>query len=677
MSGIDTTWRLKMEDLISAPLQKIKSITTDLENRTDNLGKCFKRLNAIDLMAISQSAQNLKTGLENFNQPFQKFESGLAEVSAITGVSGKGLDDLGKKARESAKQFGGNATDSLTSYKTLLSRLGPDIAKSPEALEKMEHNVRILSKTMGNDAVGSVDALTTAMLQYGVDLNDPIVAQIEMERMMNIMAAGAKEGAAEVGDISAGLKVSGVAAKQANVSFSETNAALQELAKGGKTGSEAGMGLRNVLGKMAGEDVIPKEALEKLKAYGVNMNVVSDKTLPFTTRLRELGKAQGDSTVMAQVFGVENAAAASILLQSVDAQDQLNQKIQNTKTAQEQANIIMDTDIEKKSRWNAIMDDGKIAIGSFTTAMSPYVNSMANGISFMADWKNASDGLKTAMSGVKTMLGITEGVTLKSIITTKLKTVADMAMSVASKTAAIGQRLFNAAMNANPIMKIITLIGLMIGAVVLAWNKFEGFRKVVFKGWEMLKLFGSVIKDYVIDRLKGMVSGITGIGKALMHFFKGEWKEAWETGKQATRDLLGVDAAKNAVGKLKDGAPKALKAGEKKSDQYTAAHYKEETVSSGGVKETTIKPKADKVVTEVDSPVVTPVTRDKTNKEITGGGATASTGGGGGNGGLKSVVQNLTINNHFDAGNTDLRKIADELTGMIINRLRDGVIALG
>ena len=327
MSNAITTWTLKFSDMISAPLKKVKEVTDTVVERTSNLGKCMNGLNAINLQAISESAQNLNQRFTDLNKPFIGFESGLAEVSAITGVTGKSLDDLGKKARESAKDFGGEATDSLINYKTLLSRLGPDIAKSPEALEKMERNVRTLSKTMGNDAAGSVDALTTAMLQYGVDLSNPMQAQEEMTRMMNVMAAGAKEGAAEVPSISAALKVAGVQAKQSNVSFVETNAVLQSLAAGGKEGAEAGTALRNVLAKMSGEDILSKDAIVKLRGLGVNMNIVSNTSLPLTTRLRELKKAQGDATAVAQVFGLENAAAANIMLNSVDAQDQLQKKI--------------------------------------------------------------------------------------------------------------------------------------------------------------------------------------------------------------------------------------------------------------------------------------------------------------------------------------------------------------
>ena len=666
MTTANTTWELRFKDSLTSGISGVNKIIDTTEERVNKLGKGFNRLSAIDLMAVDQSAQNVKRGLQDFNQTSMDFESGLAEVEAITGVTGKGLEDLGEKARKSAKDFGGDATDSLNTYKMILSRLGPDIAKSPEALEKMERNVRTLSKTMDNDAVGSADALTTAMLQYGVDLSDPITAQEEMARMMNVMAAGAKEGATEVPSIAGALKVAGVQAKQSNVSFVETNAVLQSLAAGGKEGAEAGTALRNVLAKMSGEDVLSKDAIGKLDALGVNMDIVSNTSLPLTTRLRELKKAQGDATAIAQVFGIENEAAANIMLNSVDAQEQLQKKIEGTNAAEEQASVIMKTSAERKSRLNAIWTDAKIAIGEYTTAMEPYVTAGANTISVMANMKNAHEGYKLAMGGVKTMLGLTSNASM-------LTTAKTLIMAGVTGVATAPQWAWNAAMTANPIGLIIVGIAALVGVVALCWNKFEGFRRVVFQGWEMLKLFGNTIKTYVIERFKGLLSGITGIGKALMHFFKGEWSEAWQVGKQAAKDLVGVDAAKNAVKNLKEGTPKALAAGKKTSDEYTAnKKAKEAKESESNVK---LNKKPEVVVDPKGLNFKDLNTTTKGKGKAKGDGTST---GSGDNSVSKSIVQNLTVNNHFGvSGSMDIRKIADEVTGLIIDRLRDGVIQIG
>lgn len=666
MTTANTTWELRFKDSLTSGISGVNKIIDTTEKRFNEVGKSLNKFSAIDLMAVDQSAQQIKRGLEDFNGKFMSFESGLAEVSAITGVTGTGLEDLGKKARASAEQFGGEATDSLNTYKTILSRLGPDIAKSPEALEKMEHNVRTLSKTMGNDAVGSADALTTAMLQYGVDLSDPIAAQEEMARMMNVMAAGAKEGAAEVPSIAGALKVAGVQAKQSNVSFVETNAVLQSLAAGGKEGAEAGIALRNVLGKMAGEDVLPKEAAGKLKALGVNMDIVSNTSLPLTTRLRELKKAQGDATIMAQMFGTENAAAASIMLNSVDAQDALQKKIEGTNAAEEQAGIIMDTSAEKKSRWKATLDDAKIAIGEYATAMEPYVSAGADGISVMANMTVASRGVKEGLSGVKTMLGLASNASM-------LTTAKTVLMTGATGVSTAAQWAWNAAMTANPIGLIVVGVVALAGVVALCWNKFEGFRNVLFKGWEMLKLFGNTIKTYVVDRFKGLLSGLSGVGKALMHFFKGEWSEAWKTGKQAANDLVGYDAAKKAANGLIDGTPKALAKGQKASDQYTAKKKAEEAKGESAVK---LGKKA--ATTEIDTKGLNLAgLNDPEGKKKKAKGEGTTTGSGD-NAVGKSITMTLNITNHFGvSGDLDIRKVADKVVGLINDRLRDSVISIG
>lgn len=121
--------------------------------------------------------------------------------------------------------------------------------------------------------------------------------------------------------------------------------------------------------------------------------------------------------------------------------------------------------------------------------------------------------------------------------------------------ATAAQSAFNFVMNMNPIGLVVIAIAALIAIIWTLWNKFESFRGVVMGTWEVLKGFGTAIKDYVITRMQELLSGITGMGSALMAFFKGDFKNAFEIGKQAVGDLIGVDSKK----KLFDDGLKAAK----------------------------------------------------------------------------------------------------------------------
>ena len=126
---------------------------------------------------------------------FLSHETALADFSALTGVTGSALDNIGKKAEELSEKFGTSAVSNIEAMKGVLSRLGPDVAKTPEALASMTDSINTLAKASGLDATASMDALTTAVLQFNVSLDDPVAASRTMSEMMNVMAAGAKEGA--------------------------------------------------------------------------------------------------------------------------------------------------------------------------------------------------------------------------------------------------------------------------------------------------------------------------------------------------------------------------------------------------------------------------------------------------------------------------------------------------
>lgn len=73
-------------------------------------------------------------------------------------------------------------------------------------------------------------------------------------------------------------------------------------------------------------------------------------------------------------------------------------------------------------------------------------------------------------------------------------------MGIASKVAAGFQWLLNAAMSANPIMLIVTVIALLVGAFVWLWNTSEGFREFWIGLWENAQAVVGAAVDWVVQR---------------------------------------------------------------------------------------------------------------------------------------------------------------------------------
>lgn len=123
--------------------------------------------------------------------------------------------------------------------------------------------------------------------------------------------------------------------------------------------------------------------------------------------------------------------------------------------------------------------------------------------------------------------------------------------TIATKIQTAAQWLWNAALTANPIGLVIAAIAALIAITVVAYNKIGWFRGAIDATWEALKGFGTVIKEYVINRFKELLAGVTGIGAAMLKFFQGDWQGAWDAGKAAINNLMGFESAKTAAGQLK------------------------------------------------------------------------------------------------------------------------------
>lgn len=108
------------------------------------------------------------------------------------------------------------------------------------------------------------------------------------------------------------------------------------------------------------------------------------------------------------------------------------------------------------------------------------------------------------------------------------------------------QKILNVVMNLNPVGLIVAGIAALVAIVAVCWNKFAGFRAVILTVWDAMKGFAGMLKDLVIDRITGLLTGIGKVGEALVKLFKGDFSGAWSSAKSAASLITGHDARSKA-----------------------------------------------------------------------------------------------------------------------------------
>lgn len=364
----------------TATINGMSTATGDFSAKVDgaqnSIGKLTSVLAGIDL--VKNAIDGLQQATDAFSVSGIALDRNMHDLSAVAGVTGDSLKQIEGFARQSAKTFGTDASVAVEGYKLLLSQLSPELGKYPEALRDMGESIQITSKLMGGDGVAAAQVLTTAMNQYGVSLEDPTAASQEMARMMNVMAAAGQAGSAELPAISAALQQCGMAAKAANVSFEETNAAIQVLDKAGKKASEGGVALRNVLGQLSKGRFVEKQALEELQKAGIDVVALGDNSKSLKERLEMLKPMLNDSALLSKFFGVENANAARALIQGTEALDGFTQAVTGTNSATDQAAIIMQSYAERQAVVNQKIEDIKISLFQATGDLTLWAGAAFN-----------------------------------------------------------------------------------------------------------------------------------------------------------------------------------------------------------------------------------------------------------------------------------------------------------
>lgn len=150
----------------------------------------------------------------------------------------------------------------------------------------------------------------------------------------------------------------------------------------------------------------------------------------------------------------------------------------------------------QKIDFTTFFEKGMDGVESFLEKLGGLIEDVPKIIQTFKDWSPLIAGVAAGFVTLKVAMAIS------SLIDAISKSW--NAYKKSEEGATIAQWLFNAAMDANPAVFIISIIAGLVVALITLWNTNDGFREAVTNAWEKIKeVFGTVI-----DAIKGFFGGL-------------------------------------------------------------------------------------------------------------------------------------------------------------------------
>lgn len=148
----------------------------------------------------------------------------------------------------------------------------------------------------------------------------------------------------------------------------------------------------------------------------------------------------------------------------------------------------------QKIDFTTFFEKGMDGVENFLEKLGGLIEDVPKIIQTFKDWSPLIAGVAAGFVTLKVAMAISS---LISAITT-----AWTAYKAANEGATIAQWLFNAALNANPIVLIVTLVVGLVAALITLWNTNDGFREAVTAIWDSVKEAFSNLAESIGEKIE-------------------------------------------------------------------------------------------------------------------------------------------------------------------------------
>ncbi len=537
--------------------------------------------------SMIEVSDKMESSLQRIVQPYREFERCLAGLSAVVALPAADLEELGKVARKVGVESGFGAGQAVSAFGTLASAFSGEKLDKNSLVELQKQSV-MLAQAVGISLDEAAGALGSTMSRFRLSASDA-------GRVINVLAAGAQAGDARVGDLAESLRTVGSTASEAGLSVEQTTAALEVLSRNDQKGAGAGMALRQMLGTMQTDLGVDFRKISLSDALAALQPMLTDTVALSRTFGAEnvdaaqflIRNAQAVGTVTQQV--TDTATATD---QAATRTDNWNHRLEVqaarfdewSMKLTESSKCMLDV-IQVGSRFGSMvlsfapLAEALWSIGEATVDVVRGMKGTATAgkaAAFGIWLKNAAISTGNALLVVYNALTsrawwvtmahsvATKASALWTAVCSKAQLVASAVTSLWSKRTALATLVqggltkalrlakvtmmtgvipaltsaiastwaWTAALLANPITWIVLGIIALVAAIAICWDKFAGFRAVVYTIWDTIKGFGQAIIDWMIAPFKGAGALIGGLAGAVGKVFSGDWGGAWDSLKE-------------------------------------------------------------------------------------------------------------------------------------------------
>lgn len=495
---------------IGAAGEKLKSVGSSIEGVGKKLMPVTAAVGGLGTAAVKVAAD---------------FDSGMSQVAAVSGATGKELDALREKARE----MGAKTKFSASEAAEAMNYMAMAGWKTGDMLDGIE-GIMSLAAASGEDLATTSDIVTDALTALGLSAKDS-------GHFADILAAASSNANTNVSMMGETFKYCAPVAGALGFTAEDTAEAIGLMANAGIKSSQAGTAMRTMLTSLTGEVTFVGDAFGELTIQTTNTDgsmrslgeILADCRVAFSQMSESEQAANAEALVgknaMSGFLAVMNAAPADI--------EKLNNAITNCDgTAEKMAETMQDNLAGQLTILKSQLEELAISIGEI---LMPSIRQIVGWIQGLVDWLNGLDeGTKKIIVTIALVVAVIAPVLIVigkvvGAIGTIMTVIPQVAGAISGVVGFVSGTVIPA------ITAVVAAIGwvpiaiaAVIAVIVLLWNKCEWFRDAVTAVWEAVKSVTVAAWNAIGTFLTNLWGGIVQTGKTafqgLASFFTACWQ---------------------------------------------------------------------------------------------------------------------------------------------------------